>query len=84
MTLEEGSGMSEWELSNCWKKSSLSGQGDCVEWRIEENGVRLRDSKAPNVAELFFSYSEWMAFTRSVKAGEADLPREASDARLGL
>jgi Domain of unknown function (DUF397) len=58
-------------VRNAWVKSSFSGMGDCVEWRIEENRVRVRDSKDPGGPELVFTHSEWVAFRRGLEAGES-------------
>lgn len=58
-----------------WIKSTHSGSGDCVQWRIDQHEVRLRDSKNPEGPELSFTTSEWSAFLAGVKQGEADLLR---------
>jgi hypothetical protein len=55
-----------------WRKSSFSASGDCLEWMISVDGVRLRDSKTQPSPEFFLSHSEWQAFIAAVKAGEAD------------
>ena len=57
-----------------WRKSSFSNSGDCLEWMIDVDQVRLRDSTGRSSGELHLSYSEWRAFLAAVKAGEADLP----------
>lgn len=59
-----------------WRKSSLSGTGDCVEVRHHGGFVQVRDSKAPNGATLSFTPREWIAFTGGVRLGEFDLPDE--------
>lgn len=56
-----------------WIKSSLSGVGDCVEWRIGDKGVSVRDSKDPAGPVLEFTCSEWDAFRRGILAGEGAL-----------
>jgi hypothetical protein len=65
--------MSEMETSPRWRKSSFSGEGDCLEWAVGPLGVRLRYSKHPTGPELVLSHSEWAAFLAGIKRGEADL-----------
>jgi hypothetical protein len=55
-----------------WRKSSYSGDGDCLEWAVEESGVRLRSSRDPDGPQLSLTRSEWTAFLAGVRAGEAD------------
>jgi hypothetical protein len=57
-----------------WCKSSYSNAGDCLEWLIDVDRVRLRDSTGESPGELHLSHSQWHAFLAAVKAGEADLP----------
>jgi hypothetical protein len=57
-----------------WRKSSFSNSGDCLEWLIETDRVRLRDSTGGSSGELHLSHSQWRAFLAAVEAGEADLP----------
>jgi Domain of unknown function (DUF397) len=59
-----------------WCKSSYSGTGDCVEWRVVGKEVHLRNSRFPNDGQLVFSCREWFAFIAGVKAGEADIRAE--------
>jgi Domain of unknown function (DUF397) len=65
--------VSELEISPHWRKSSLSGESDCLEWTVGPSGVRLRDSKNRDGPELVFNHSEWAAFIAGVKRGEADI-----------
>jgi hypothetical protein len=58
-----------------WRKSSFSGNGDCLEWLPSTNGVRLRDSRKVDGAQLCFTHSAWTGFLARVKAGEAGKPR---------
>jgi hypothetical protein len=62
-----------------WRKSSHSGEGDCVEWQVAGTHVAVRDSKNPDGPTLTFTHSEWRAFLAGVRDGEADLapPRSA-------
>lgn len=55
-----------------WRKSSYSAAGDCLEWKMDADGVRLRDSKNQSGPELLVTHNEWKAFLAGVKAGEAD------------
>jgi hypothetical protein len=68
---ERGSALSESETSPQWRKSSFSGEGDCLEWAVSPSSVRLRDSKNPTGPELVLTNSEWAAFIAGVKHGEA-------------
>lgn len=64
--------MDQVEPAPGWRKSSSSGDGDCVEWNPGPDGVRVRHSHAPDGPELVFTRAEWAAFVAGVKAGEAD------------
>ncbi|MBF8191430.1 DUF397 domain-containing protein [Nonomuraea sp. K274] len=70
-----------------WRKSSFSGDngGNCVEVAELENAhdgpahkageaklIAMRDSKDPDGPKLFFTYAEWDAFLKGVKANEFD------------
>ncbi len=63
--------MSDGDHCSPWRKSSFSGNGDCLEWSVTAEGVRLRDSRSHD--ELRLTHTEWAAFVAGVKAGEADL-----------
>jgi hypothetical protein len=56
-----------------WRKSSHSGQTNCLEVRQASGGVEVRDSKHPGGAVLTFTRDEWLAFVAGAKAGEFDL-----------
>lgn len=56
-----------------WRKSSYSGQGNCVEVAQAEATIFVRDSKNPTVAPLAFRTDEWAAFVSGVRDGEFDL-----------
>ncbi|MFD7847699.1 DUF397 domain-containing protein [Nocardia sp. NPDC059764] len=54
-------------------KSSFSyGGGDCVEVAFHEDQIAVRDSKDRHSPTLWFTKSEWRAFTSGVRAGEFD------------
>jgi hypothetical protein len=55
-----------------WRKSSTSGDGECVEVSICSDSVSVRDSKAPTEGTLVFTRGEWSAFIAGVKSGEFD------------
>jgi hypothetical protein len=58
-----------------WTKGSRSngsGGNNCVEVELHENGVNVRHSQEPDVV-IGYTFSEWTAFTESVKLGEFDL-----------
>jgi Domain of unknown function (DUF397) len=59
-------------VSSQWRKSSFSGQGDCVQWVLLPNTVCVRDSKDPDGPVLTFTHSEWRAFRQGILQGEAD------------
>ena len=57
-----------------WRKSSLSGDGGCVEVAMVSGvAIGVRDSKNPTAGHLVFSPSEWSNFLAGVKRGEFDL-----------
>lgn len=55
-----------------WQKSSRCETSDCVEVRVDDQEVRVRDSKRPDSPVLTFTHQEWDAFTAGVRAGEFD------------
>lgn len=58
-----------------FRKSSLSGNGGCVEVAMSSFGdVALRDSKSADSPELRFNRTEWTAFLAAVHGGEFELP----------
>ena len=52
-----------------WSKNNPK---TCVEVALKTEGVAVRDSKNPGADPLFFTHSEWEAFTKGVKEGEFD------------
>lgn len=59
--------------SDTWTKSTFSGNGNCVEIKVADTGVLVRDSKNPTGGELAFTREEWDAFTAGVVDGQFDL-----------
>ncbi len=65
-----GDGTRRGRLDGDWRKSRRSGiSGDCVEARVMDGSVELRDSRHPDGPVLRFSSDAWAAFVRAV-AGE--------------
>ena len=56
-----------------FKRSSLCGNGSCVEVLISDTEVRVRDSKQVNSPELAFTHDEWSTFLAGVRLGEFEL-----------
>jgi Domain of unknown function (DUF397) len=58
-----------------WRKSRRSGtQGNCVEVRMIDNTIEVRDSKHPDGPILRFTHAEWAAFLGGAEDGEFRLP----------
>jgi len=59
-----------------WRKAQVSGNGgNCVEVKITEDVVRVRDTKdGGRGSELAFTHPEWAAFLHGAREGEFDLP----------
>jgi hypothetical protein len=66
-------GVSSSERSG-WRKSSHSGQTNCLEVRLRSGDVQVRDSKDPGGTVLSYTRDEWLAFVAGAKDGEFDLP----------
>jgi hypothetical protein len=64
--------MGESAAASMWVKSTLSGDDNCLEWRVEHDCVLLRNSRDPNGVKLRLTRSEWRAFVDGAKAGQAD------------
>ena len=60
--------------TDCFRKSSFSSAGGCVEVRLLPDGhIALRDSKDTSLPPHHFTAVEWNAFLAGVRAGEFDL-----------
>jgi Domain of unknown function (DUF397) len=57
-----------------WKKSFISGAGNCVEVAITSKVVYVRTSRDQSGPRLRFSLDEWRCFVTGVKSNEFDLP----------
>lgn len=56
-----------------WKKSSYSGsQGSCVEIKMTDERVLVRDTKNRDGGTQNYTHAEWIAFVKGVKDGEFD------------
>jgi hypothetical protein len=66
------------DSSRAWTKSSLSVyNGNCVEVAgLDDDLIRVRDSKNPRRAVLSFTPAEWDAFIGGVHLGEFNRRRE--------
>lgn len=53
-----------------WRKSSLSGNNECLEVSFTDRVVRVRDSKDQRGRVTRFSEPEWQAFVTAVRRGE--------------
>ena len=68
-------------MNEDWHKSSYSGyNGDCLQARLEDGMVRVRDSKNPDGPVIEFTPREWEDFLAGAKAGEFNLPADSSRA----
>ncbi|RZU49257.1 uncharacterized protein DUF397 [Krasilnikovia cinnamomea] len=62
-----------------WRKSSVSGDGGCVEVACVNGEVGVRDTKDRGSGPvLTFTEREWAAFLAGARAGEFDIGRLAS------
>lgn len=60
-------------LTSEWQKSSFSGQGgNCLEARLHDGNVQVRDSKDRDGTILTFTQREWVAFLQGVQNKEFD------------
>jgi Domain of unknown function (DUF397) len=66
-----------------WRKSVLSGDGECVEIAAVDGAVGVRDSKDQGGPHLVFTPGEWTAFVRGVKAGEFGTRRRVEGCGVG-
>jgi len=55
-----------------WRKSGVSGDGNCVEVAAVPDVVGVRDSKDINGAVLAFTSTAWTEFLDGVKNGRFD------------
>lgn len=58
-----------------WRKSSLSADGDCIEFARTKEQVWVRDSKNPAGPALGFTHKGWSRFLIGVRRNEFDRSR---------
>lgn len=63
-----------------WRKSTASGDGNCVEVAFAGESVLVRSSWQPRGSVLCFSRQEWMAFLEGVSSGEFTPGQASNDA----
>lgn len=62
--------MTEWNKA-CWRKSTVSDSGGCVEVAYADEKIGVRDTKAHGVGPILeFTEHEWNAFLGGVANGE--------------
>lgn len=55
-----------------WRRSSRCLSSGCVEVRLLDGRIAVRDSKVEAGPVLTYTAEEWLAFIEGVKAGEFD------------
>jgi Domain of unknown function (DUF397) len=53
-----------------WRRSTVSGGGNCVEVAFADQSVLVRSSRDPLGSVLSFSRQEWIAFLEGASKGE--------------
>lgn len=62
-------------LTRSWQKSPASESGGCVEARLVDGHVEVRDSKQKGDGPVLrFNTTEWRAFLHGTRVGVFDLP----------
>lgn len=57
-------------MSNAtWRKSSKSGQFNCVEVALAPDNVAVRDSKNPDDGHVTVTLGQWRSFLRTLDTG---------------
>jgi hypothetical protein len=62
-----------------WRKSTASGDTNCVEVAFAGESVLVRSSRYPLGSVLCFSRQEWVAFLEGVTSGEFTPDQPTSD-----
>lgn len=62
-------------ITATWRKSTKSGpySDNCVEVRMADNVIEVRNSKRPDAGTATFDREEWLAFTEGVKNREFEV-----------
>ena len=58
-----------------WRKSSHSGDGNCLEVALIQGRVAVRDSKDRTGPLLTFSLQEWTELLARARSGDLDVTR---------
>ena len=61
-------------MDSRWRKSTKSGgQGACVEVRLTDGTVQVRDTKLGEASPILpFTATQWASFTHALEAGHFD------------
>lgn len=62
--------------NNLWYKSSASESANCVEIRVLDDSVQVRNSRDRNGPVLNFTFGEWHAFLIGAARGEFTLAED--------
>ena len=63
------------QLTGSWRKSSASEAGGCIEVRLHDQTVQLRNSRLPLGHVLEFTFDEWKAFLDGIYKEEFTSPQ---------
>jgi hypothetical protein len=59
---------------NGWHHAGRCESNQCVEVKIEDRTVSMRESRVPDGHQIVFTTDAWRDFLAAVKRGEFDLP----------
>lgn len=62
------------ELAGGWRKSTRSGESECLQFKIVHDDVLISDSKTTGGDTLRFARIAWATFVHSIKTGELEGP----------
>ena len=57
------------QSERCWRKSSHSGTGNCVEVAFVDGMVHIRDSRDPDGSVLSVAPAGWEEFMKGIGSG---------------
>lgn len=60
-------------ISDGWRKSSFCDTSACVEVRVQDGLIQVRDSKDPEGSVLTYTESQWATFVRGATDGEFNI-----------
>lgn len=58
--------------TDSWRKSSRCDSNGCIEVKLAESHVMVRDSKDPQSPVLSFPRASWQEFVAGIRAGDFD------------